>query len=414
MRKQGAIVVSWNPRGQHRSNEQMMGAFRPLAALRRRRSGAAGWADFALPRQLALAGLAGLALAACAMPDPRDDPPVPALHGHPPVTIPDVDLLAITPDMQRFTERYARREGEETGKAWMLAYAALDPYLLNFDYDPMLTLPADEAFAARRGNCLTFSSLFVAMARDAGLSAWYQEVQIPPQWSAVNETLLASKHVNAVVSEHGRRYVIDVSRRKPTPGERTRRLSDREAKAQYFNNLGVDALVGNDLPLAYAYFAKALEVHPGLPYLWSNLGVVFRRNLQADDAALAYRTALAAEPDHAMALNNLYDLYTEEGNVEAAAALQDRVERNRRKNPYYLHHLAELASQEGRWSDAIDLLERAIDIDAEEYRFHYSLAHAQFRSGQVETARISLDRARQLAAAQTPSPGPLTLPEDGP
>ena len=40
-----------------------------------------------------------------------------------------------------------------------------------------------------------------------------QEVIVPPEWSAVNETLLVSKHVNAVVSEWGSRYVIDVSRR---------------------------------------------------------------------------------------------------------------------------------------------------------------------------------------------------------
>lgn len=382
------------------------------AILGRRRSGAAGRAVFAHPLHLFTAGLASLALAACATRGLQDEPPVPALRGHAPVPVADVELLAITPEMQRFTDRYARHGGKnDNSRAWMLAYAALDPYLLDFDYDPMVTLPADKAFQSRRGNCLTFSSLFVAMARDAGLKAWYQEVQIPPKWSAINETLLVSKHVNAVVSEYGLRYVIDVSRRRPIPGERTRRLTDREATAQYFNNLGVDALVENDLPLAHAYFAKALETQPGLPYIWSNLGVVFRRNQQSADAVLAYRTALAADPDHAVALNNLYDLYSEEGKLEAAALLVDRVERNRRKNPYYLHHLAELASEEERWSDAIDLLNRAIDIDAEEYRFHYTLAHAQFHAGEVETARISLDRARELAAMQ-PSVGPLMLPED--
>jgi len=378
----------------------------------RRRSGTAGRACFASLRLAWAAGLASLTLAGCATRGLQVDPPIPQVRGYAPVAVADVDLLAITPEMQRFTERYARRGGDDNnGKAWMLAYAALDPYLLNFNYDPMVTLPADEAFQTRRGNCLTFSSLFVAMARDAGLSAWYQEVQIPPKWSAVNETLLVSKHVNAVVSEYGLRYVIDVSRRKPAPGERTRRLTDREAKAQYFNNLGVDALVANDLPLAYAYFAKALDTQPGLAYIWSNLGVVFRRNLQAEDAAFAYRTALAADSGHTVALNNLYDLYSEGGDLEAAAALEGRVERNRRRNPYYLHHLAELASEEERWDEAIDLLNRAIDIDAEEYRFHYTLAHAQFHAGQIETAHTSLDRARELAAAQ-PSVGPLMLPED--
>jgi tetratricopeptide (TPR) repeat protein len=359
---------------------------------------------------LALLSIA-LLLGGCATTGNIDAPPIPPLQGRTPIVIPDVDLLAVSPEMLDFTDRFARAGQDDEGKAWMLAYAALDPYLLDFEYDPLVTLPADEAFRARRGNCLTFSGLFVAMAREAGLRAWYQEVQVPPKWSAVNETLLVSKHVNAVVSEHGMRYVIDVSRREPQGFERTRRLSDREAKAQFYNNLGVDALVENDLAVAHAYFSKSLETHPDLAYVWSNLGVVFRRNEQNADAILAYRTALKAEPDQTVALNNLHDLYSETGNLAAAAEIAERVERNRRKNPYYLHHLAEVASEEQRWKDAIDLLNRAIRIEEKEYRFHYSLAHAQYHAGEVETARLSLERARELAVSQ-PSAGPLNLPQE--
>lgn len=364
-------------------------------------------------RQLALARVClclwiGLLLGACSAPTLRVQE-VPPLAGQTVPEIPDAELLSVSPEMQQFTDAHARSGKNQAARAWMLAYASLDPYLLDFDYDPMVTLPADEAFRARRGNCLTFSNLFVAMARAAGLNAWYQEVRVPPRWSAVNETLLVSKHVNAVVEEHGQRFVIDVSRRKSTPDEQSRRLSDREAEAQYYNNLGVDALVEGDLPLAYAYFAKALETLPGQAYLWSNLGVVLRRNGQNADAILAYRMALEDEHDHSVALNNLYSLYSEEGNLEAAARLERRVEANRRKNPYYLHHLAELANEERRWPDAIDLLERAIDIDPNEYRFYYTLALAQFHAGQVDTAHASLGRARELAAA-LPELDTLTLP----
>lgn len=348
-------------------------------------------------------------LVACAAPARRPHA-LPVLTGHEVPTIASVDLLAMSAEMKEFTNRHARRSPDEPLKAWKLAEAALDPDLLDFTYDPMTTVPADEAFRLRRGNCLTFSGLFVAMARAAGLEAWYQEVQLAPEWSAVNETLLVSKHVNAAVREHGQKYVIDVSRRRTEPTEQTRRLSDREATAQYYNNLGADALVAADLARAYAYFAKALETQPGLAYVWSNLGVVFRRNGQTADAIFAYRAALEDDPEHVVALNNLHTLYTEAGDLAAAAELAQRVERNQRKNPYYLHHLAEVANEERRWTDAIELLTRAIKLEPEEYRFYYSLAQAQFYAGQVDVARTSLDRARQLAAAQ-PSVGPLTLPD---
>jgi tetratricopeptide (TPR) repeat protein len=393
---------------------EMASAYRQFRAVGRQntRPGAAfAPVTFRTARLAALLLTLPLLLAACAAPALRPQAP-PALAGHPVPAIAGVDLLAMSPEMREFTNRYARSGSDGSPKAWKLAYAALDPYLLDFDYDPMVTLPADEAFRARRGNCLTFSSLFVAMARSAGLQAWYQEVQMAPEWSTVKETLLVSKHVNAAVWEHGQKYVIDVSRRKPEPYEQTRRLSDREATAQYYNNLGVDALVAEDLALAYAYFARALETQPGLAYLWSNLGVVFRRNGQTADAIFAYHAALEDDPEHAVALNNLHALHTEAGDLAAAATLERRVERNQRKNPYYLHHLAEVANEEQRWSDAIDLLNRAIKLEAEEYRFYYTLAQAQFHAGQIDVARSSLDRARQLAANQ-PSVGPLTLPDGG-
>jgi len=393
--------VSWNPERLYRSKNTMMHRKRlDLSKLSRGLLPQVVWMTLAL------------LLSACASAPPLQTP-VPQLAGYPEIGVPDVDLLKLTPEMRDFTRRYATKPSDEGGKAWMLAYAALDPYLLDFEYDPMVTLPADEAFRSGRGNCLTFSSMFIAMARDAGLRAWYQEVIVPPEWSAVNEMLLVSKHVNAVVSEWGSRYVIDVSRRKKTTLEETRRMSDDEALAQYYNNLGAEALIGNDLPSAYAHFRKALEVRPGLAYVWSNLGVVFRRNGQNDDAILAYRAAIEQDPGHEVALNNLHTLYTEEGNLEAAAAIAQRVERNRRNNPYYLHHLAEIANEEQRWADAIELLNHAIRLDSNEYRFHYALAQALYSSGDPEVARASLERARDLAPADWTAE-PLLPPDGGP
>ncbi len=323
----------------------------------------------------------------------------------------DADWLRMTPEMTAFVDEHAQPNHARQSRAWALAYAALDPYILDFSYDPRQTLTAAEAFRQRRGNCLTFSALFVAMARDAGLEAHFQEVIIPPKWSAINDTVLVSKHVNAVVSDKRRNYVIDVSRRQSSGREILRQLSDRDAEAQYYNNLGVDALVQDDLGLAYAYFAKALEVRPGLAYVWSNLGVVLRRNGQTGDAVFAYRTALQYDPDHTVALNNLHTIYMEDGDLAGAAALAGRVERNRRKNPYYLLYLAEVAGEEQRWSDAIDLLDTAIRIDDQEYRFHYALAQALFHAGKPEVARISLDRAQALAPADLAEPL-LLVPDD--
>jgi Flp pilus assembly protein TadD len=324
-------------------------------------------------------------------------PAIPPLQNQPSHKIADVDILGVSTAMAQFVERHIPSDTKRSDKAFSLTYATLDRNFFDFEYDPSLTLTAEDAFRQKTGNCLTFSSMFIAMAREAGLNAWYQEVEIPKKWSNVNETLLISRHVNAVVQDAKMEYVVDVSRNDRGEVEWRRRISDKEALSQCYNTLGADALIENQLATAYAYFAKAIETNPNAAYIWSNLGVVYRRNGQAEDAEAIYLSALELEPGEAVALNNLYTIYVEQGNEEAALAVQSQVEKHRRKNPYYLHHLSVTAVNEQRYRDANRLLKRAIKIDESEYRFHVTLARSLYLSGARDEARLSLDRAKELA-----------------
>jgi len=335
-------------------------------------------------------------LSTCAVQTQRATP-IPALENQPLVEIEPVDLLAVSASMQRFIRNYAPDDMANGRKAWNLAYAALDPILLNFDYDSSVTLTATETFRQRTGNCLSFSNMFVALAREAGLNAWFQEVKLPPEWTNINETFLVSMHVNAVVQDGWSEYVVDVSGAKRAQWTRIRKLSDAEAEAQYYNNLGADSLLENELATAFAYLMMAIRIAPDASYIWSNLGVVYNRNGQPEDAKTAYLPALEINPAETVALNNLHSIYITEGDLDRAEKISSKVEKHRKKNPYYLHHLSSLALDEQRYGDAIELLKRAIKLNNEEYRFHISLARSLLLIGEKDAALQSLDQANLLA-----------------
>ena len=337
-----------------------------------------------------------MVISACAVKTQRTTA-IPPLENQPHIEIENVDLLGVSASMKRFIGNYAPKDMAKGRKAWNLAYAALDPILFNFDYDPSLALTAADTFNRRAGNCLSFSNMFVAMAREAGLNAWFQEVKLTPEWSNINETFLVSMHVNAVVQDARSEYVVDVSGAKRAKWARIRKLSDAEAEAQYYNKRGADALVKNDLARAFAYLVKAIRIAPDTSYIWSNLGVVYNRNGQAEDAKRAYAVALEINPAEIVALNNLYTIYVHEGDLVRAERLSSRVERHRLKNPYYLHRLSSQALDERRYEDAIALLKRAIKLDKEEYRFHFTLAHSLLLNGEKDAALQSLGQAKQLA-----------------
>ncbi len=335
-------------------------------------------------------------LAGCASPHRtvRDLEP---LSGQPVPVIAVPDFTQVTPAMAAFLEQNVPAEGSRDKRAWSLVWAATDRNVLAFDYDPSVTLTPAETFDRRTGNCLSFSLMFVAMARHLGLNAWYQQVEIPPQWDAARDTLLVSMHINVVLENGPVAWVVDVSGETSARSRRLRKVPDHEAAAQYLNNLGGAALTRADLGKAWAYFAAALRLAPGLSYVWSNLGVVYNRNGQVLAAAEAHRTALDIDPGNTIAANNLFVLYEQQGEFEAAMALQARVDRHRRNNPYYLMHLSAEALAEGRLADSRELLQQAIELKGREYRFHYELARTLAAEGDLAAAENSLARAVALA-----------------
>jgi len=49
-------------------------------------------------------------------------------------------------------------------------------------------------------------------------------------------------------------------------------------RVQYFNNRAMELLNKGDSETAFLYLKKAITLNSDKAYLWSNLGVVFKRN----------------------------------------------------------------------------------------------------------------------------------------
>ena len=89
------------------------------------------------------------------------------------------DILAVTPEMSAFIDQYVEPGQYASYKLKRLLYALLGEGEFELVYDDS-TRTAASTFENRRGNCISFTNMFIAMARDLGLEARYQEVEIPP------------------------------------------------------------------------------------------------------------------------------------------------------------------------------------------------------------------------------------------
>lgn len=356
-----------------------------------------------------LLAAAGAAVLACACATPRVDGPAahPAdalLNRSPldggtasPLVDPD-DILELSPEMIAFLDEHVNRSGSQNERLALLIRAIIggDRFVLSYDDS---TRTARETFRDRRGNCISFTNMFVAMARNLDLNADFQEVEIPPDWSLSGETYLLSKHVNAVVALKGRHpRVVDFNIADYDSDNEMRIIDDARARAHFYNNLGVEHLLAGDMQQAYAYLRQSLVEDLTFGSAWVNLGILHRREGYVDLAEAAYLTALDYQASDLLAMSNLASLYQQEGREEAAAHYLSEVQIHRLRNPYYRYQLANEAFNEGDYESAIENLKVAIRKRSEDDRFFYLLSLSYLMSGDRGQAQTWMKKAEEVAS----------------
>jgi len=263
------------------------------------------------------------------------------------------------------------------------------------------SLPS-EVFESGSGNCLSYSLAFAAMARHVGLSATFQDVPTYPHWDRHGKLLFFNRHVSVRVDAGALlKYDIDFHPDGGLPNRDTsqegRQISDNEILSLYYNNIGSEHFASGNLPMAFRYFAKAIKTDPGLSYMWSNLGAVYKRNQQPGAAERAFRQAIAINRREYTAMSNLVRLYESQGNEKKAELYASKAKSFRNKNPYYHFSIGTRAFEEGRYKKSVKHLKRAIYRKAEVHYFHYALALAYLKLGKAKRAERSMEKAQSYS-----------------
>jgi Flp pilus assembly protein TadD len=263
-----------------------------------------------------------------------------------------------------------------------------------------VTRTARGTFYDRQGNCLSFTMLFVALARAAGLQAGYQSVVVPPTWSNDGQVVVAT-HVNSVVNiASGEVTTVDFNIRQYEGAKRVRRVGDAYALGLFYTNLGAEAMVRNQYAEALVYLREAARVHAGFAGLWVNLGVLYARHGRFEQAEAAYMHALEIDNDEPSALANLVHVYEMTGEEALAAEYRERVQSYRERNPYYHFAGATLAYEQQRYDDALASLRKAVRLQPEEPEFYELRGQVQAALGDSRGAWKSLELARAYEEAE--------------
>lgn len=239
------------------------------------------------------------------------------------------DPMRVTPDMAAFVARHVNRNVSHRDRLRQLVWAVGASDELGFRYDPDATQTAGEAFRARFGDCVSFSLMFVSMARLAGLDARFQSVSIKTGKRRSRGLTVSCRHLNVVVFLPRAQVEVDITlpnlwttrKRGFCRGVVKELVPDRFAWSAYFNNKAVESLAEDDLVMAEYCCRAAVVLAPECADAWVNFGVCRRVLGDLDRAEGAYLRALTCQSDCRAARANLILLRRIK---EAAATCQSR------------------------------------------------------------------------------------------
>ncbi|MCB1672908.1 MAG: hypothetical protein R3F41_11325 [Gammaproteobacteria bacterium] len=308
----------------------------------------------------------------------------------------DIEPLYIDEELKAFLDREVGYEGTARERLVTLQTLLFGADHLNLQYNDDRTRTAMEVFESRMGNCLSVMNLYVAAARYLNIDANYRVVEVQPTWDRKGTLVVVSEHINATGKLNPfETYIVDFTPEIAVQQMTARTIEDRQARAMYFSNLGVEQLLRGRYQEALGYLRHALWLEPQMADAWNNAGTAFNRMGNTEAAEYSYQMSIYHAPDSAAAMGNLARLYEASGEAGKAAGLRRAVAQLDRRNPYYYFEMGNLSFQDGRTALAISYYEKAIELEETEPVFYLALANVYDYQGDRLKKRQMLNAAAQ-------------------
>jgi Tfp pilus assembly protein PilF len=352
-------------------------------------------------------------LVSCASGPPLPPPATPLhdeLFDAPAQPIDPAAVFALNDEMQQYLRREIAERVRRSGPQRGLLEALYDKRELKLQYDAEMTRNAAQAFDARAGNCLSLVIMTAAFARQLGLAVRYQSVDVETLWSRSGGVYFASGHVNLTLERratdartpHGASaaLTIDFLPGAEITGLRSHEIAERTVVAMYMNNRAAEALAAGLANEAYWWVREAIVQDPSYLTAYNTLGAIYQRSGHAAHAEQAFVQVLEREPANRHALSNLALLFDAQGRAPEAQRLRQRLASVESDPPFNDFNRGLAAMQRGDYAAARDLFAREVERTPDYHEFHFWLAAANARLGDLAQARKHLALAKETSTSR--------------
>ena len=275
--------------------------------------------------------------------------------------------------------------------------ALLDSERMSLEYAWGHTGTAIDVFEERRANCLAFTNLFLAMAREVEVKAFFLAVERLETYRKQGDLVVVSDHVAVGFGDtHTGLLVFDFSEHRNEGYRDVQPLSDLTAIAMFYSNRGAETLQQGRTLDAISWLRTAVVIDPELVPGWVNLGVSLRRGGDLAGAEEAYKHALELDPRMYSAYQNLAALLHLQGREEEAEDFLQMMQETPNRNPYSYLTLGDISLRNGRLEEARRFYKRAVGLGRKNAETYAALGQLAVAQGDARLARKMLKRAEKI------------------
>lgn len=299
----------------------------------------------------------------------------------------------MTDEMREWVHKLVPKEIAPEKRLDTLLAGIVNPDQLKVEYEARYTGTAEEVFRTRKANCLAFTSLFVGMAREIGIPAFFLDVDDVERFEKEGDLVVVSGHVSAGFGSGQDLKILDFSAAPQATYRKVYRISDLTALALFHSNRGGELMRSGKHGEALPWLKKAVAIDPELSGAWINYGVALRRNGDLAEAESAYRKALEVDPEAVSAYQNLAALLRNQGKVKEAEDLMTLSSRLGSRNPFIYLSLGDLSLSHGRIDEARRFYKRALRLYRDSAEPYAAMGIAALASGDENEAQRWMRKA---------------------
>ncbi len=276
---------------------------------------------------------------------------------------------------------------------------------LNFRYEDNLSLTAVQAFEQKKGDCLSYTNLFMGISRHLKVPAYFVHVSEARNYYERGGIFFVSTHMavgygGGAIGLGSSPYTVIVDFTEESSDWRLwlyQSIDDATAVALFYNNIAVDRMLKGDVAGAEAMVRFLVSRRPGMKELQNNLGVILMRQGRFEEALALLQAAIGRFPAYQPLYTNAVQAARGARRPDVAQSILDRGRKIAQEDPFFLFNEGVNAFHEGDHALAESRFRAAIKRQSNNPFLFAWLSRVLLASGKEEEGVEAFRKAQEMA-----------------